>query len=347
MQVITPTPSQAALVLKKYFQEQGVDLEVSQMQEAVARMQGYASWNALAAAIDPRGAKPAASVIAQAGPEQYVMQNKAGTSALVALGPLTVKIKRDDEGVGVELLSTADLAQTAFADPVASSYAMFSDVEDEPLPDLANDPETQQIRCRQAIKELLAADSVLDNFATRNTNPYEFVYKRRELLLRALNGESKKDDYEVTAFEYQGRDGRRRGFALSHLEETWPDGKGSWVMPDEGVALRFLRGGFTPRARMSRDLLRSLKSAPSISLFYDNGAAAEDMPIEHLVTSVVSAYLNNKPCDESQKVLEYRITQTTTGSLTLGEVLNAHDCGDDTWLLACGVRMQVHAVGDL
>lgn len=54
MKVQAPSPSQAAVVLKRFANEQGCTFKLSQAQEAVARMYGYASWNAMAADIDTR-----------------------------------------------------------------------------------------------------------------------------------------------------------------------------------------------------------------------------------------------------------------------------------------------------
>jgi hypothetical protein len=54
MKVITPTPSQAAVVLKKFLQHNGVELPLSVTQEASARMRGYADWQALVSDVEPR-----------------------------------------------------------------------------------------------------------------------------------------------------------------------------------------------------------------------------------------------------------------------------------------------------
>jgi hypothetical protein len=54
MKVITPTPSQAAVVLKKFLQQNGVELSLSVTQEASARMRGYADWQALVSDVEPR-----------------------------------------------------------------------------------------------------------------------------------------------------------------------------------------------------------------------------------------------------------------------------------------------------
>lgn len=58
MKVITPTPSQAAVVLRKFLQQNGTELQLSVTQEAVARMRGYADWQALVTDINPRTGKP-------------------------------------------------------------------------------------------------------------------------------------------------------------------------------------------------------------------------------------------------------------------------------------------------
>ncbi len=57
MKAIQPTPSQAAVVLKKYMLELGVDLKLGQTQEAIARIYGYADWNTLAADMPTRAAR--------------------------------------------------------------------------------------------------------------------------------------------------------------------------------------------------------------------------------------------------------------------------------------------------
>jgi hypothetical protein len=54
MKVITPTPSQAAVVLRKFLQQGGVEIPLSLAQEASARMRGYADWQALVSDVEPR-----------------------------------------------------------------------------------------------------------------------------------------------------------------------------------------------------------------------------------------------------------------------------------------------------
>jgi hypothetical protein len=55
MSVIQPTPSQAAVILKKFLAEKNLDIKLSDAQEALARMSGYASFSVLTSAIPLRG----------------------------------------------------------------------------------------------------------------------------------------------------------------------------------------------------------------------------------------------------------------------------------------------------
>ncbi len=54
MHTITPTASQAAVVLKKFLAEQGIELQLAKAQEAIARMNGYKDWQALVAGYGAR-----------------------------------------------------------------------------------------------------------------------------------------------------------------------------------------------------------------------------------------------------------------------------------------------------
>ncbi|MDO8414732.1 MAG: hypothetical protein Q7S87_00825 [Agitococcus sp.] len=69
MSVIQPTPSQAAVILKKFLAEKNLDIKLSDAQEALARMSGYTSFNVFTSAIPLRGpaletAMPSASPLA-------------------------------------------------------------------------------------------------------------------------------------------------------------------------------------------------------------------------------------------------------------------------------------------
>jgi len=55
LKVIEPTPSQAAVAVQKLLKTHGIEIKLGLAQEAIAVSRGYASWNALASHIDPRG----------------------------------------------------------------------------------------------------------------------------------------------------------------------------------------------------------------------------------------------------------------------------------------------------
>lgn len=76
MPAIAPTPSQAAVILQRFLQSMGTPLQLSTAQEAVARMRGYATWQALLAEEPARGvptarrSEPTADKRAQPGADE-------------------------------------------------------------------------------------------------------------------------------------------------------------------------------------------------------------------------------------------------------------------------------------
>lgn len=62
MKIIKPTPSQAAVALKKFFARKNIDIKLSLAQEAIAVSSGYPSWNELAADMPVRAEKSASSM---------------------------------------------------------------------------------------------------------------------------------------------------------------------------------------------------------------------------------------------------------------------------------------------
>ena len=57
MNIIKPTPSQAAVALKKFFARHNIDIKLSLAQEAIAVTSGYPNWNVLAADVPTREVK--------------------------------------------------------------------------------------------------------------------------------------------------------------------------------------------------------------------------------------------------------------------------------------------------
>lgn len=90
MNVIEPTPSQAAVALKKFLASKGVNVQLGLAQEAYAVTRGYASWNVLAKDVPVRGGKRPAHVVPAAGtsyPDSEGLQ----------LWAITCRISGDDD----------------------------------------------------------------------------------------------------------------------------------------------------------------------------------------------------------------------------------------------------------
>lgn len=98
MNIRTPQPTQAARLLKAFFSTQGVTVTHSQALEAVARLHGYQTWQALQA--DERfGEAPALKPLSS---NEYALTAKAN-SAWVQVDGINVSVTRTDEGVLVDL----------------------------------------------------------------------------------------------------------------------------------------------------------------------------------------------------------------------------------------------------
>lgn len=61
MDISEPTPSQAAYILRRHLQSEGVHISLSVAQESIARVRGYKDWNILASHVHPRGNRKASS----------------------------------------------------------------------------------------------------------------------------------------------------------------------------------------------------------------------------------------------------------------------------------------------
>jgi hypothetical protein len=82
MSIIEPTPSQAAVVLKKFMASNGFTIGLGLAQEAIAAVKGYVSWNVLTANEPPRGSatakKPCTSETAWAQYEGWEFWSVSG-----------------------------------------------------------------------------------------------------------------------------------------------------------------------------------------------------------------------------------------------------------------------------
>jgi len=124
MNVIKPTPSQAAFVLKNFLKAEGIDIKLGQTQEAVARMLGYSSWNALASEVDPRiGDKE--GCLHQEDETTYTLTTGAQSYAYINVNNLQVSIKHDDEGVCVDVFARQPIEGEV--GELGSTWVMFDE----------------------------------------------------------------------------------------------------------------------------------------------------------------------------------------------------------------------------
>lgn len=98
MNIRIPQPGQAARILKQYLKGQGIELKHSQALEAIARLHGYQSWQALRA--DTRFADP--PVLKAVSSSEYELRDKEH-SVWIGVDTISVYVARNDEGVSVDL----------------------------------------------------------------------------------------------------------------------------------------------------------------------------------------------------------------------------------------------------
>lgn len=132
MAAIQPNPSQAAVIMQRYFKEQGVELKLSQVQEALARSRGYTSFQTLQADVDLRKA-----------------------SSLVQTGDTDDSFWKDPSRDGLELHSITgrrcgdddDTNYLIWARPNDSATEMFKQriLEDEYVEDDDDDDESRKV----------------------------------------------------------------------------------------------------------------------------------------------------------------------------------------------------------
>lgn len=101
MAVIEPTPSQAAVVLKKFLKSIGVELKLSQAQTAIARTRGYADFQAFVSDVPHRG------VASGPHPKNDKPDLIEGGSGTLELWAITGRLYGDDDDT-LELIWAKD-----------------------------------------------------------------------------------------------------------------------------------------------------------------------------------------------------------------------------------------------
>jgi hypothetical protein len=217
MQVIKPTPSQAAFILKKFMDESGEPMKLSRAQEAVARMQGFANWNALTSVMHPKvGEKLAAGCLTQESDRAYRLNSGTQSSVWLGVNNVDVYIKHDDEGVVVDLFARG--AAEGGGESLASTYLLFADAADDDVAEEAQPTahavvpsgrEENFLRAPAEIQGLLIALQTADRISFGGpSGPVRILKKDLGLIDKLLAGEAIDPQLAVVSHMHQ-TNGRR------------------------------------------------------------------------------------------------------------------------------------------
>lgn len=140
MNIRVPQPTQAAQLLKRFFQEQGISVQHSQALEAVARLHGYQSWQSMKA--DTRFAE-APALSAQACDEYALRASQP--AVWVEVDNISVYIRRNDEGVSVDLYPSSRREEES----VAGTSMFFHEAADEEQDDSGGAEHDENVNWQQ------------------------------------------------------------------------------------------------------------------------------------------------------------------------------------------------------
>ena len=263
MQVIKPTPSQAAFVLKRFLQESGIEIQLGKAQEAIARVNGYTDWNSLASVMDPKVGEPKSEqgCLRQHRPNQYELMSEKGSSVWLQVDEIDVYVECGERGVDVLLyphsdrphqVECLDAAQASFED-AKEAIADAQDDQDDPEGNNASDKRQDDL-----FVLLLTADRV----QTSNTfGPVRIESKNLRGLQAVIDGADPDDfDFAEAAFTFRNQ-GEVQNISLGALIEASYLGETGWVLPS-GTELWVHQPKETPSDAVSAEEPKSEKVVP-------------------------------------------------------------------------------------
>lgn len=119
MNIRTPQSGNAARIAKAYLQSQGIHIKHAQALELVARLHGYSDNQAMQADVNFQG--PMA--LTAEGSTDFKMVTPKQSSVYVTVENISVYIKKDDEGVSVDLFPLGQ----EMAESLGSTYAFYAE----------------------------------------------------------------------------------------------------------------------------------------------------------------------------------------------------------------------------
>jgi len=132
MDIRTPNPTRAATILRRFLAESGIEIKHTTALEAVARVSGYSSWQAMAADHKNKSRTSKAEPLLRLDPAgddesdfEYV-DNPGNRGAWVGIGTVSVYLNPTDEGVVVDLFARGG----EDCDSLASTYLFYQEALD-------------------------------------------------------------------------------------------------------------------------------------------------------------------------------------------------------------------------
>lgn len=130
MNIRTPRSGKAAKLAKAYLKSQGFNVSHQQALELVARFYGYASYQAMAsdgAFADPMALEAESSY-------DYVLRKKEA-SVWITVDNVSVYVRRNDEGVSVDLYPKGEEMNDSLAGTFVTYEEATPEPGDEPAPE--------------------------------------------------------------------------------------------------------------------------------------------------------------------------------------------------------------------
>jgi hypothetical protein len=347
MQVIKPTPSQAAFVLKKFLEEHGVSMKLSKTQDAVARMQGYANWNALASEIDPKVGTPN-GCLRQDDTKNYTLLSGKQSAVFITIQNVQVSVKHDDEGVVVDVFSKQGLQNGE--ESLGSTWVTFAEAEGEEDTENSKEntedsegslSESRNRTTDDLLRSLLTAVSVQDS-ASGEALPLSNVDVAA--IRKELRGGGTVDTDKEIASYYDGA--RTVSVTLRKLLNASPMGAEGWLLPDGTEFLvhqpeadhlddhSFDHDAAKRKHETSADLLRLLLTANKAKDAVFGKGTSPTYKNEDLIRKALASKPENS--DLEATVFEFRGANGLIQLYSLAELLKAVPNGASGWRLSEG-----------
>lgn len=341
MQVIKPTPSQSAFIMTKFFKERDIAVSTSQAQEVIARMWGYANWNALTSHIDPRVGDPKGK-LQQESETVYTLLGGVQTSIMIAVNNLQVCLKHEDEGVVVDVFSKTGLDKGE--ESLGSTWVMFNEVEEgesESESDVEDDAEDDtSIRAAFSgvhfAKLLLTAEKASGAYDTSHRKIWHRDNEALHTFIRDGAKTTLDKNHLVLAY---GQESSHCKVFVRDLLAIGTIGEDGWVL-ENGTKI-WIHQRNKANIKVAPDiaeLLRALLNADKLTM----SESITNAPIVGKNNSVIQQALQGEDVDLTTEVLAIRTVRDNVLEFTIGVLLASFkqvSHGVSYWHLPSGLSL--------